>query len=119
MRHQMKALLIRAINLLLLTIAIAITIQSTGFGVPVSDGLFQNLTIQADGVSWLVAYLPLVGLNSNFTPWIGGVVVICLIAKEFFGINLYAKIGINLITILTFSAYFAAIIHLLEVTTPA
>lgn len=115
----MKTLLINAINLLLLLIAIAITIQSTGFGFPVSEGLFQNLTIPAEGMSWLFAYIALLGLNSESTPWIGAAVVICLIAKEFFNIKTFSKISINLFTIVTFSAYFAAIIHMLEVTTPA
>lgn len=106
-------------SLLLLVIATAITVQSTGFGVPVSDGLFQNLRINADGVSWLFAYLPLIGLNSKFTPWLGVAVVICLITKEFFNMRVSMKISINLIAILISSVYFAAIIHMLEVTAPA
>lgn len=115
----MKALLIKAVNLLLLLIAIAITIQSTWFGAPVSDGLFKNLTIQSEGLSWLSAYIALIGLNSEFTPWLGAAVLICLSAKEFFNIRTFVKISINLIALVIFSAYFAAIIHMLEVTNPA
>lgn len=106
------------LNLLILLIAIAITIQSTGFGFPVSDGLFQNLTIQTEGISRLIASVPLIGLNSEITPWLGGVTVIFLITKEFCNLKHAVKISINLAAAITFSTYLAAIVHLLEVTTP-
>jgi|GEM_PF-5826019 len=114
----MKALLITSINLLLLLIAIVITIQSTGFGFPVSDGLFQNLSIRVEGISRLIASVSLIGLNSELTPWIGGVTISFLIAKEFFNLKHSVKISINLIVTIIFSAYFAAIIHTLGVTIP-
>ncbi len=118
MRLKMRLVLISAVNLLLLLFAIAITVQSTGFGFPVSDGLFQNLSIQTQGISRLIASVPLRGLNSELTPWLGGVIVICLITKEFLNLKHSVKISINLVAVITFSAYFAAIIHMLDVTTP-
>lgn len=114
----MKLLLQRAFSLITLLTAIVIAAQSTGFGVPVSDGLFQGLTIHADGFSWFVAYLALFGLNSFLTPWAGGLVVLCLIIKEFLKLTLSVKIVINLFALLVFSLYFAAILHTLNVVGP-